>query len=123
MNGIPGRQTARQRQGRWAEDRAQQYLRRQGLRPVDRNFHSRGGEIDLIMRDGRTLVFVEVRYRRDAAFGGALASVDPRKQRKLRAAARAYIQRHPGCAQEPMRFDIVGIEGDGAEPQWLQDAL
>jgi putative endonuclease len=90
---------------------------------VDRNFRSRGGEIDLIMRDGRTLVFVEVRYRRDAAFGGAVASVDPRKQRKLRAAARAYIQRHPGCAREPMRFDIVGIEGDGAEPQWLQDAL
>lgn len=123
MTADRGRPTAPREQGRRAEDQAQRYLCNRGLRPVTRNFSCRHGEVDLIMRDGDTLVFIEVRYRRSVAFGGALASVDAHKQRRLRAAAEAYIQRHPKCAQDMMRFDIVAIEGDNATPEWLQNAL
>lgn len=90
------------------------------------NYAVRGGhagEIDLIMRDGDTLVFVEVRQRRNARFGGAVASVTATKQRRIVQAARAYLMRLP--SPPPCRFDVVAITGDGAEPQveWIRAAF
>ena len=76
--------------GARAEGLAAEYLMRQGLAIVARNFRTRFGEIDLIARDGRTLVFVEVRMRRSPEYGGAAESITPRKRARLVAAARGY---------------------------------
>lgn len=109
-----------QHSGREAEDRAQHFLQVQGLTLVDRNYRCRGGEIDLLMRDGDALVFVEVRLRRNTGFGGALASVDARKQRRLTIAAQHYLQRHRW--QGPCRFDVIGFDAAGGA-QWVRDAF
>lgn len=113
--------------GQAAEDRALQHLQDQGLRLLARNYRvaqgpgARAGEVDLIMRDPRdaTLVFVEVRARRDTRHGGAAASVCPAKQRRLIYAARHYLMRWP--SPPPCRFDVVALDGDGI--QWLQAAF
>ena len=103
------------------EQRAERFLRAQGLALVARNYRCRHGEIDLVMRQGGTLVFVEVRRRSGTGFGGAAASVDLRKQKRLIAAARHYLA-GLGGEPPPCRFDVVAIEGAGA-PQWLPDAF
>jgi putative endonuclease len=110
----------RQALGREAEARAEAMLLAQGLTLVQRNYRCRGGEIDLIMRDGGTLVFVEVRYRRSERFGGAIASIDRRKQARLTAAAGYYLQRHPSPL--PCRFDVVAI-GAGDRVDWIRNAF
>lgn len=105
--------------GRAAEEAAAAYLARQGLRLVARNWRCKGGEIDLIMRDGATLVFVEVRSRKDARFGGAAASITATKQGRLIHAARLYLASlasPPAC-----RFDAVLIEA--GRLSWLRDAF
>lgn len=115
-----------QRLGAAAEDLAERYLCERGLEPVLRNFRVRGGEIDLIMREAETLVFVEVRFRTHRTFGGAPASVDPRKQRRLVLAARCYLQkcRSP---EPPCRFDVVGLspgrQSGTARVHWIRDAF
>lgn len=109
-----------------AEARALAHLERQGLRLVQRNYrvaggpHARGAEIDLILRerDG-TLVFVEVRKRSRASHGGALASVDAAKQRRIVRAAQHYLLRLP--VLPPCRFDVVAFDGDAL--QWLRGAF
>lgn len=116
--------------GNQMEDAAAQRLRAAGLTIVERNFSSRFGEIDLIAMDGNTLVFVEVRFRRNNHFGGAGISVDQRKQRKLLATANSYLQyRRLDC---PCRFDVIAIEqhatGGGREQhnlniQWIANAF
>lgn len=110
-----------------AEERALAHLQRHGLRLVERNYRvargprQRAGEVDLILRDrDGTLVFVEVRARRSAAFGGAAGSVGAAKQRRLRYAAQCYLMRF-GAAPPPCRFDAVLIEGDAVV--WLQAAF
>lgn len=111
--------TARQINGAEAEDGALEYLQRQGLSLVERNFRCKGGEIDLIMRDRQALVFVEVRKRADARHGGAAASVTARKQARLIIAAQVFLQRYrelPAC-----RFDVVAI--DGEELNWMKNAI
>ena len=114
--------TERQRRGAQAEDRAARYLERQGLDILARNFRTRMGEIDLVARDGHTLVFVEVRLRVSRAFGGAQASIDARKQARVVAAARLYLSRLR--AEPPCRFDVVTFEDALAEsPHWLQGAF
>ena len=108
------------RRGREAEQQAFDYLRRHGLIEVERNYRCRFGEIDLIMRDGQTLVFVEVRKRASSAFGGAPASIDARKQHKLLVAARHYIGskgKIPDC-----RFDAVLLNGDN-RIEWIRNAF
>ena len=102
-----------------AEENALSFLVRQGLDVVERNFRCRFGEIDLIMRDGDVLVFVEVRKRKNSFFGGALASISTAKQRRLVSTARFYLSRTsflPLC-----RFDVVAF--DGNECQWLKTVL
>ena len=83
-----------------------------------RNFRVRGGEIDLICRDGKVLVFVEVRQRSRSDFGGAAASITPTKQRRIILAAQHYLARQPEC---DCRFDCVLIEGERLE--WLKNAF
>ena len=104
-----------------AENRAFDYLKREGLEPVQRNFRCRLGEIDLIMRDGDCLVFVEVRYRSRKDFTSARLTVDLRKQRKLIRTAALFITRNSRYADSVMRFDVVEINGN--EVEWIQDAF
>ena len=106
--------------GAHAEEQAQKLLLGNGLTAVTRNYRCRGGEIDLIMRDRDQLVFVEVRYRRHAHFGGALSSVDQRKRGRLIIAAQHYLASH--AWNGPCRFDVVAFEGDGAQ-HWIRDAF
>lgn len=109
----------RQVEGAAAEERALRYLEQQGLTAVGRNFRCKGGEIDLVMHAGETLVFVEVRKRSSGRYGGAAASVTASKQTRLIRAAQFYLQRYrfpPAC-----RFDVVAIDGDNVE--WLRDAF
>ena len=106
--------------GQRAEDRAQARLIAHGLQPITRNYRCRGGEIDLVMRDGDCLVFVEVRFRRDRGFGGALSSIDTRKRQRLILAAEHYLARDGW--RGPCRFDVVAYDGDGAET-WIRDAF
>ena len=94
--------------GARAEALAAEYLERQGLTVLERNFRTRRGEIDLVMRDGAMLVFVEVRLRTSSAYGGAAASITPRKQARLIAAAQVYLARLG--REPPCRFDAVLLE-------------
>lgn len=105
--------------GREAEDRALSHLENHGLRLVDRNFRIRGGEIDLIMRDDSTLVFVEVRQRSRSDFGGAGASITAAKRRRIILAARHFLARRRG--DFACRFDCVLFDGERLE--WLRDAF
>ena len=114
-----GARTARQLSGRHGEDQALEHLQRRGLTLVARNFQCRRGEIDLIMQDGDTLVFVAVRKRAPGRHGDAAASVTPRKQARLVAAAEFYLQRFrqpPAC-----RFDVVAIDGTALD--WIRNAI
>lgn len=112
------------RSGIKAEKIACAYLQRQGLSLIKRNFRVFWGEIDLIMQENETLVFVEVRYRRQGSYGGSLESVTQHKQNKLIKAALVYLQRHPCWQQSPMRFDVVGLDGDNSVvSQWVKNAF
>ena len=104
--------------GREAEEQAARYLERCGLRVIERNFRVRGGEIDLICRDGGTLVFVEVRLRGRDNFGGAAASITAGKRQRIVLAARHYLA---GKAECDCRFDCVLIDGD--QLKWIRDAF
>lgn len=111
--------------GAEAEALAARHLERAGLRILQRNYRSRVGEIDLVAEQGEELVFVEVRHRRHDEFGGAAASVDGRKQRRLIACARHYLQAHAVPASRPCRFDIVALDGALSAPriEWIRDAF
>ncbi|MCF7749463.1 YraN family protein [Bacillus subtilis subsp. subtilis] len=115
--------TAQAQRGAAVEAAAQAYLCSHGLSPITRNARYRGGELDLIMRDGDTTVFVEVRYRASAGFGGGAASVDLRKRRKLMLAAQLFLAAHPALAERPCRFDVVDASGEPVKLQWLRDAF
>ena len=117
------RRTSRQARGDAIEDAALAMLEQHGLRLVARNARFRGGELDLVMAEGESLVFVEVRYRAGDAFGGGAASVDARKRRKLAKAAALFLATHPEWANAPCRFDVVAAGGDGATLDWLRDAF
>lgn len=112
------------------ESAARAHLLKAGLREVAANASFRGGELDLVMLDpgpraGDCLVFVEVRYRRDARFGGGAASVDAGKQRRLIRAAQQFLATHRQYALTACRFDVVEAEGDPSAPRlrWLRDAF
>ncbi|TZF82394.1 YraN family protein, partial [Cognatilysobacter lacus] len=104
---------------------AREHLVRAGLEPVAANAGYRVGELDLVMRDGATLVFVEVRYRANDRFGGGAQSVTAAKRRKLVRAASLFLATHRRWADAPCRFDVVEASGDIDSPQltWLRDAF
>lgn len=118
--------------GNNAEGHALSYLIQHGLTRIESNYRCPPGEIDLVMNDNGTVVFVEVRYRADESYGGALESIDARKQRKLRAAAMHYLQQRHGTMEVPCRFDVVLVSGSldtasnetgGVELDWIPNAL
>lgn len=113
-----------QNSGEQAEQLALIHLQQQGLSLVTRNFHSRRGEIDLIMIDKDTLVFIEVRYRKSAKYGSALESVNHTKQSRIIFTAQTYLQQHPGNHLE-CRFDVVAISPNNnmSEVIWVKDAF
>jgi putative endonuclease len=107
--------------GREAEALAAQYLECYGARVVERNFRIRGGEIDLICRDGKVLVFVEVRLRTRSDFGGAAASITASKQRRIILAAQHYLL---GKAECDCRFDCILLDGlDIKRIEWIKNAF
>ena len=105
-----------------AEEAAAKLLEARGARIVARNVRCKGGEVDLVVDDGGTLAFVEVRLRKDDRFGGAAASVTATKQRRVLLAAQFFLQRQPRLADRPCRFDCVLADGAGAM-EWLKDAF
>ena len=111
--------------GRKAEELASARLQRQGLRLAARNYRSPFGEIDLVMQERDTLVFVEVRYRSNTTFGAPAETVDRRKQARLRATAEHYLQHTPRASKKACRFDIVAITGDGEDGNfcWLRNVF
>lgn len=112
--------------GRDAERAAAEFLQARGLRPVARNFRCRGGEVDLVMRHGEHLVFVEVRYRRSERFGNAAESVVASKRRRLLHAAEYYLLReHRTGNPPPVRFDVVAVrpQQGGLHLEWIVDAF
>ena len=119
MAAAPARQSAES--GAAAEDAALAHLREAGLQLLARNVRYPFGEIDLVMREGDTLAFVEVRYRRGKAFGGAAASVTAGKRRKLARASQAWLGNHRAYANAPCRFDVVAVAPGGCE--WLRAAF
>jgi putative endonuclease len=117
---------ARKEAGVAAENAALHFLVQQGLRPLARNYRCRGGEIDLVMIDGRTLALIEVRYRASNEFGGAAASVTWHKQKRLILAARHLLTSRRDLQKYPARFDVVAITGgDWRQPriEWIKAAF
>ena len=108
--------------GAQAERWSAAYLQRQGLKPVAQNYHSRFGEIDLIMQDGGALVFIEVRLRSREDYGGAATSIDSHKQHRLIRTAQHYLAQlglTPPCS-----FDVVLMDdANGRNVQWLKNAF
>jgi len=104
-----------------AEKKALAYLLTQGLTLLHQNYYCRFGEIDLIMQDQDTLVFIEVRYRKGSDFGGALASIKQSKQRKIIKTAQHYLTQlraEPYC-----RFDAIALNDTELTPLWVKDAF
>jgi len=114
------------RKGMRYEDQAKVYLQARGLRLLDQNFYSRGGEIDLIMRDRDTVCFIEVKFRKSQAFGGASNTITISKQRKIIDTARYYIAGRRQLARQPLRFDafLIQRQPDGSDQiDWIQNAF
>ena len=109
MESVPGSKRAI---GFAHERQAAEYLRGKGYRILAQNFYTRFGEIDLVVKDGRYLVFVEVKYRASEKGGHPLETVDARKQNRIRRAAQFYLLRYGYGESTPCRFDVVGILGD-----------
>ncbi|MGO9037871.1 MAG: YraN family protein [Steroidobacteraceae bacterium] len=116
----------RRRQGAAAEALAAGYLTAQGLEVLARNVRCKGGELDLLCRDGEVLVVVEVRQRSRHDYGGALASVTWRKRRRIIRATRFLLATAPQWRRHLLRFDVIGLQGapDRApELEWVKDAF
>lgn len=107
--------------GLGAEARALRHLERAGLRLVARNWRCKGGELDLVMRDGPVLAVVEVRSRARSDYGSALESVDARKRGRLVHATRLFLAAHPDLADAEVRFDVVTFSGGALD--WLKAAF
>ena len=118
--------SASQQSGDIAEQIAATHLTEKGLVVVANNVHCRQGEIDLIMKDHDTFVFIEVKYRKNTSFGGAIAAIPYKKQQKIIKTATIYLQQQ-GLKEynTPCRFDVVAIDGDLNHPEitWLKNAF
>lgn len=112
----------RHARGRAAEDRARRHLERAGLKLRNANYRCRCGEIDLVMESrAGDIVFVEVRYRSRSDYGGAVASVDAPKRRRLVRAAALYLAEQ-GLDRAPARFDVVAVDA-GGRVEWIEGAF
>lgn len=112
--------------GQRYERLAQRWLLRSGLKPVETNYHSRFGEIDLIMLDDATLCFIEVKYRGSNAYGGTAYSIPAAKQRRITQAALHFLTQHRRYQQHALRFDALFItpaDGDQHDFEWIRNAF
>jgi putative endonuclease len=113
--------------GEKAEQNACQYLLKQNLKLISKNYRSKFGEIDIIMQDGQTLVFVEVRYRKQDKFGSGAESITLTKQKKLIKTASFYLQQHSYTNALSARFDVVSMSAQPASTNmkidWIKDAF
>lgn len=118
--------------GAWAENIAWQHMQQQGWQLIERNFFCKGGELDIVAQKHGVLAFVEVKYRRNRAMGGAIASLSASKQRHLIHSARVFLQRYPHLSQLDCRFDLIAITGSKhqlngstrqVQIQWLNNAF
>lgn len=109
------------------EQQAEAYLIQQGLSLLDKNYHCRYGEIDLIMMDNDYLCFIEVKFRKNDHFGGTAYSITASKQRKIIQTALHYIARNPRIQEKPFRFDAVFIQPSSQQAstqiEWIQSAF
>jgi len=108
-----------------AEQIARSYLVKRGLKLLEQNYHGKYGELDLVMQDSDSIVFVEVRYRNQTNYGTPLESINHQKQQKIIKTALYYLQRHPEWQNAAARFDVIGItSGDKqANVDWIQNAF
>ena len=110
--------------GSEAEEMAKRFLENQGLSLIQRNYRCKMGEIDLIMQDNDTLVFVEVRHRSRIGFGSAAESITKTKRRRIVTAATMFLQSIPAKNQPPCRFDVMAITGNKMQQfDWIKDAF
>ena len=110
--------------GEHYESLAEQYLVRQGLTSIERNFHAKGGELDLIMQDGASIVFVEVRYRSSQYFGHAAETVNQSKVLKLIKAANVWLMKQGKSVHTTdFRFDLIAIHQHGQQIEWIKNAI
>lgn len=96
--------------------------RRRGWQVLKTNYRVRGGELDLVCRDGDMLVVVEVRFRSRRDYGGAAASVTAHKQRRIVLATRHLLAANPALAERPLRFDVVGVDANDTL-DWIENAF
>ncbi|MCS3902241.1 putative endonuclease [Methylohalomonas lacus] len=122
--GTDARRATYQR-GRWAEQAAVDYLQRQGLTLQDRNYHSPFGEIDIIMREHASLVFIEVRYRANETFCPAVETISRTKQQRIRTTAEHYLQQQRQAHKYDCRFDVITLSGPQQSPayNWMRNAF
>ena len=113
--------------GQHYEALAREHLQQQGLTLLEQNYHSRFGEIDLIMFDQQVLCFIEVKFRKSNAFGGAASAIPRAKQQKIVKTAQCYISSTPAIAQKPMRFDALILQLESSVTDinidWIQNAF
>ncbi len=116
----------RKRFGNWGEEEASRFLEGKGFEILKRNFRTGFGEIDIVARDGETLVFVEVRTKSDSMFGDPLETISPKKKSRLERLAAAYLVINKVPGQVPCRFDVIGIiarDGVVYEMEHIVDAF
>ncbi len=124
---LTDKSCTKQTTGAWVEHQARQWLTQQGLLTIESNYHCKLGEIDIVMLDQQQLVFVEVRYRKQARFGNPAETVDWRKQKKLMKTAAHYLLHHPKHNQRACRFDVLAAQPADREEllhwTWIRDAF
>lgn len=111
--------------GPWGEEEASRFLRKKGCKILERNYRAPGGEIDIVARDKKLIIFVEVKTRSSTDFAQPWEAVGYRKRQKIKTAARFYIEEH-ACRTSEFRFDIVSIVQNSAmkaEIEWIQQAF
>lgn len=111
--------------GMLAEESACDFLEKEGLTLLQKNYRTPFGEIDIIMQDKDSLVFIEVRYRKSSNFGTPAETIGQHKQRKIRTSAAHFLQQHQKLSNFPCRFDIVARTGDPVDGtiDWIQNAF
>ena len=106
--------------GESAEEHAHNFLIKQGLKPICRNFRCKQGELDLVMLDQQSLVIIEVRFRKSDKYGSAVESITPKKQSRIIAATQVYLA---SCKTDrPIRFDVIAISGND-HINWIKNAF
>jgi putative endonuclease len=113
------------RRGNDAETVAEKYLTGQGLHLISRNYYCKAGEIDLLMQESGTLVFVEVRFRSNPFFGSAAESITPQKIQRIRKSAEHFLLANPHFEQLYKRFDVLALSAQSSKDEilWIKDAF